>query len=229
MRKLSRLVGLRKLPKLMWYKIGRRGIWTQTHGATVSIQDSPFTRDRFFRANPEQLEGHRIRMTECRKMSIHLSLSKLLSRKYAVIVHLIQPNITQCSNEAYSKTTCVEIVTLLGGSLVKTCTKEKWQTNRCGGLLASSLCGNSVAPGKEMEHLGKHAEPLTSGGHMIAVLMREFMSFMFLNILNIHQPPPTPPGRQSWTLSMSVAHWWMDLLSEVIWAFLYSQAKPVTV
>lgn len=64
-------------------------------------------------------------------------------------------------------------------------------TNRCSGLLASSLWGNSVAPGKEMEHLGKHAEPLMSGGHMIAVLMREFMSFMFLNI---HQTPPPGGG-----------------------------------
>lgn len=124
---------------------------------------------------------------------MYLSLSKLLSRKYAVTVHLIQPNTTQCSSEAYSKATCVEIVTLLGGSLVKTFIKEKWQTNRCSGLLASSICGNSVAPGKETEHLGKRAEPLRSGGNMIAVLTREFMSFMSLNI---HQ---TPPWGESWT------------------------------
>lgn len=170
MRKLSRLAGLRKLPKLIQYKIGRNGIWTQAHRSTLSIQGSPFIRDWFFRANPEQVDGQGIRLTKCRKMSTHLSLSKLLSRKYAVIVHLIHPNTTQCSSEAYSKATCVEIVTLLGGSLVKTFTKEKWQTNRCSGLLASSPCGNSVAPGKETEHLGKCAEPLRSGGNMKAVL-----------------------------------------------------------
>lgn len=88
MRKLSRLVGLRKLPKLTWSKIGRR---TQAHISTTRIQNSLFTRDRFLRENPEKLDEHGIRLSECEKMSMHLSLSKLLSRKYAVIAYLIQP------------------------------------------------------------------------------------------------------------------------------------------
>lgn len=46
-----------------------------------------------------------------------------------------------------------------------------------------------------MEHLGKRAAPLPSGGHMIAVLMREFMSFMFLNI---HQTPPWGDHHEHW-------------------------------
>lgn len=83
----------------------------------------------------------------------------------------------------------------VGKESCKTRTKEKWQTNRCSGLWASSLCGTSVAPRKEMEHLGGHTEPLRPYGHMIAVLARGFMFFMSLNI---HQPPQWGHSHWHW-------------------------------
>lgn len=45
---------------------------------------------------------------------MHLSLSKLLSIF----------NSTQCSNEVFNKVACVEIVILLGGSLIKPALKK---------------------------------------------------------------------------------------------------------
>ena len=103
----------------------------------------------------------------------------------------------------------------------KTCTKEKWQTNRCSGLLASSLCGTSVAPGKEMEHLGRHAETPRPYGPMIARVAR---LFMLLLSLNIHQ---LPTGETVMEARQSTGLWWMDPFCELS-GLPSTRARPAT-
>lgn len=119
-------------------------------------------------------------------MSMHLSLSKLLSWKYAVIVHLIQPQLNTMFHWSIQQSDMCWDCDPVGRESCKTCTKEKWQTNRCSGLLASSLCGTSAAPRKEMEHLGRHSEPPRPYRHTIVLLVRGFMFFVSLNS---HQTP----------------------------------------
>ena len=83
------LVGLRNLPNLTGCKTGRDSIWTQCYVSTANIQDSLFT--RLILWSKSLATWWSWNQVVCvMKMSMHLSLSKLLSRKYAVIAHLIQ-------------------------------------------------------------------------------------------------------------------------------------------
>jgi hypothetical protein len=60
-------------------------------------------------------------------------------------------------------------------------------TNRCSGLLALSLCGTSVAYGKETEHLGRQAKSISSHEHVRA---KSAGGFMFLTSLTPYHSPP---------------------------------------
>ena len=123
MRKLSRGAGLRKLPKLTRCKIGRSGVWTRAHISTASNQNSLFTRDRFFRENPEQLDEHRIRLSV--KKNVYAFI--IVKTPFKKICHNCTFNSALAQHNVPVKRTAkwhVETVTLLGWSLVKLALKK---------------------------------------------------------------------------------------------------------
>lgn len=194
-------------------------MWHLNPGQYMHIQCPGYSflqENGFFRANSEQLDGHGIRLSEYVKMSKHLSLSKRLSRKYAVIVHLIHPQCNTMYQRSVQQSDMCWDCDPVGKESCKTCAKEKWQINRGSGLLASSLWGTSAAPRKEMEHLGRHAETSRPRGHTIAAPARGFMSF---TSLNIHQ---SPHGGYSTVPRERVRQWWIYPLSRLLWASFHS-------
>lgn len=149
-------------------------------------------------------------------MSVYLSLSKLLSRKYAVIVHLIQPqHNTMFQWSVWQSDMCWDCDPV-GRESCKTCTKEKWQTSRCSGLLASSLCGSSVAPRKQVKHLGRHAEPLQTPGVYDSYTSERIYILYALEYL------PNRTGETVMDVRESTGQWRMDPLSGVLWTACHS-------
>lgn len=111
-------------------------------------------------------------------MSMHLSLSKLLSRKYAVVVHLIQHNVLM---KCTAKWHVLRLWSCCGGRLIKPALKQNdKQTDTVFMALFVVLCGSIEDNGIIIK---THWAPWLHG-YLIAVPAR---GIVFVMSLNIHQ------------------------------------------